>query len=298
MVETPLRLERSSPREFQSFMIREELAPFALACPACRAPLGKRFAFDRCGACGREFSIGHSWDRPIVDLCVSESAERGQDGRAVYSNKNEATEAAYKIYSKYYAPVALLAYLIVWRGNFPRHVAFFRELLEGAPGGRVVDIATGDGSLTQLALFKSRKARAAKVLAVDISVDMLTKAARKLPRANSILVRGDALRLPLADRSVPALSCFGGFNSFPAGAEAMRELARVLAPEGRLRGSVLLMPREGWRSRLVRDWIGKGYQSEAVDLEKFQSWVKGAGLALSKSERHGDVLLFEARHAT
>lgn len=203
------------------------------------------------------------------------------------------TEQAYGLYALFYAPIALLAYWIVWRGNIRRHIRFFRESLRLQTV--VVDLATGDGSLTSLALFGSEKARAARIVALDISEAMLRKARRKLPPARATLVRGDVRRLPFAAGSVKLLTCFGGFNSFPSGLEAMREMARTLAPRGRLRGSVLLMPDALWRRRLIMRWIRKGYQSEAVAMGDFLDWTAGSGLELVGKERNGDVLLFDLK---
>src|SRR5690348_1997249 len=135
-----------------SFAVSDTI-PFHIVCPLCRKDL--KAGFDRCKNCGQVFQSGGSW----IDLCASKD------------NVNDHTEAAYRIYSKYYAPVALLVYLIVWRGNILKHIRFFRELVERSQF--VVDLATGDGSLTSLALFKSSKARAKKVLAIDISGNML-----------------------------------------------------------------------------------------------------------------------------
>lgn len=252
--------------------------PFHLVCPNCRKDLGSDQNYNPCSHCGQIFQTSLYW----LDLCVSKD------------NVNDYTEAAYKIYSKYYAPVALLVYLIIWRGNIFKHIQFFRDLIQKSKN--LVDLATGDGSLTSLALFKSMRLRANKILAIDISGNMLLKAKKKLPHKSCVFVRGDVMQLPLADRSVDALSCFGGLNSFPSGVQALGEAARVLKPDGVLRGSVLLMPEASWRRKLVMDWIQKGYQTEEVDLEKFNRWVKDSGLEFSLLKRHGDVLLFELRH--
>ena len=281
-----------------------------LACPTCRSSL--TFAslqnLEACTSCGQIFlkaadsgngqndSKGPKWTK-WIDLCATED------------RINISTEAAYKIYSKYYAPFALLAYLLIWRGRFLRHVGFFREMLHKSQ--TIVDLATGDGSLTSFALFGSRKTRIKKLIAVDISGGMLERAYKKLPRNTTLLLRGDVCQLPFLDRSVLALSCFGGLNSFPSGGKALKEMARCLSPDGILRGSVLLMPQSPWRQRLVLDWIRKGYQTEEVTEDKFRHWVKESGLEFSQIaqtaqltqvgqraqiERHGDVLLFELRH--
>jgi ubiquinone/menaquinone biosynthesis C-methylase UbiE len=147
-----------------------------------------------------------------------------------------------------------------------------------------------------LALFNSKKLRANKVIAVDISSSMLVKAKRKLPLQDTTLLRADVCQLPFKTSSINTISCFGGFNSFPSGEKAMLEIARCLSQSGIVRGSVLLMPKASWRKRLVHRWIKQGYQTEVVTFEKFKSWVLRAGLSISHQERHGDVLLFELRH--
>lgn len=252
--------------------------PFPVVCAACRAPL--RADLGACTKCPQTYP---RHEAKLLDLCVTED------------RINVATEAAYKMYSRFYAPIALLVYWIVWRGNFSRHVAFFREVVQHHPD--VVDVATGEGTLTRMALLKNRRLRARKVLGLDISGDMLRKATKKLPGPDAILMRADVQQLPFADRSVRAMTCFGGLNSFPSGAVALKEMARVLAGDGRLRGSVLLLPGSTWRANLVRKWIREGYQTEVVTQETLEAWVAGAGLRFSHRERHGDVILFELAHA-
>jgi ubiquinone/menaquinone biosynthesis C-methylase UbiE len=250
-------------------------------CPRCRYPLDEANVQGNqlCHSCGQNFSQAKGW----IDFCISQD------------EVNIATEAAYKIYSRFYAPVALLVYLIIWRGNFIRHVRFFGEILRKQLP--VIDLATGDGSLTALALFKLQKKSVEKLIAVDISGGMLEKARKKLSYPGVQLVRGDVCQLPFLDHSIQLMSCFGGFNSFPSGEVAMCEMARCLAKQGILRGSLLLMPKDGWRKKLVLDWIKKGYQTEEIQEAKFKKWVNQAGLRFSHFERHGDVLLFELVHS-
>jgi len=229
--------------------------PFPVVCAVCRGPLASDLG--ACTSCAQRYP---RHDAALLDLCVSED------------RINVATEAAYKMYSRFYAPIALLVYWIVWRGNFSRHVAFFRGIVDHDPV--VVDVATGEGTLTHLALLKRAK-RARRVLGLDISGDMLRKAVKKLPGSDVVLLRSDVQQLPFPDHSLRAMTCFGGLNSFPSGAVALREMARVLAPDGRLRGSVLLLPESRWRANLVRKWIREGYQTEVVTQEILETWVAG-----------------------
>jgi SAM-dependent methyltransferase len=249
-------------------------APFPIACAACRGPLAPDLS--ACTACAQRYP---RHDAKLLDLCVTED------------RINIATEAAYKMYSRFYAPIALLVYWIIWRGDFSRHVAFFREIVDHDP--LVVDVATGEGTLTRMALLKKKRKRAKRVLGLDISGDMLRKATKKLPPDDATLMRADVQQLPFPDASVRAMTCFGGLNSFPSGAVALKEMARCLAPDGRLRGSILLLPASRWRANAVRKWIREGYQTEEVTLEVLEGWVAGAGLTFSHKERHGDVILFE-----
>jgi len=251
-----------------------ETAPFPLACAACHGELSPDLK-----ACARCEQTYPRHEPGLLDLCVTED------------RINIHTEAAYKMYSRFYAPIALLVYWIIWRGRFRRHVSFYREIVDFDPN--VVDVATGEGSLTRMCLCKRSKTHADRILGLDISGDMLRKARKKLKRPDVVLARADVQKLPFPDGSVKAMTCFGGLNSFPSGAVATKEMARVLHPEGRLRGSVLLLPESNWRRKLVRKWIVEGYQTEEVTPEILHRWVEDAGLTFRQEERHGDVILFE-----
>ena len=202
---------------------------------------------------------------------------------------NQHTEAAYRTYSKHYALFALLAYWIVWRGQIFKHIRFFRDLLKH--GTNVVDIATGEGSLTELALFKARP-KAESVVAIDISARMLEKAYLRFQR-KPVKLLGDVMHLPFGNQSVPLLSCFGGLNSFPSMDGALTEMRRILNPQGRIRGSILLFPSTPWRQKLVREWIQKGYQTVSPSEEDFKTAVSKARFRATEWKRIGDVLLFE-----
>jgi SAM-dependent methyltransferase len=258
--------------------ISESRMPWA--CPRCRSYLSasERIQIMTCVTCQTSYFKQGLW----LNFCDPSDLS------------NRATEVAYQFYSKFYAPLALLAYLVVWRGNFLKHVAFFRGILSFSTS--IVDIATGDGSLTSIALGRSQKYPLTKLTVLDISAEMLEKAYRKLPQHLTTFIRGDVNHLPFANDSIFALTCFGGFNSFPSGKSAMKELARCLSQEGRIRGSVLLWPKSSWRQSLIKKWIQQGFQTESITFEQFQIWVMEANLEMTCYERYGDVLLFELRH--
>jgi demethylmenaquinone methyltransferase/2-methoxy-6-polyprenyl-1,4-benzoquinol methylase len=84
----------------------------------------------------------------------------------------------------------------------------------------------------------SGRPEAARVVGVDFSGAMLALGLRKVRSAGEsariTLLRGDAMRLPAADRSVDAATVAFGIRNVQRPDEACAEMARVLRPGGRL----------------------------------------------------------------
>jgi len=127
-----------------------------------------------------------------------------------------------------------------------------RELQLGeAP--RVLDLATGTGDL---AIDIARMHRDARVVGLDPSPRMLAVAQAKLVRrglADRItLVRGDAQQLPYRDHEMDAATIAFGIRNVPDRAAALREMARVVRPGGRICVLELGEPRQGLLARAAR----------------------------------------------
>jgi len=95
------------------------------------------------------------------------------------------------------------------------------------PGDCVLDLAAGTGDLAELAL-----ARGARVVAVDFAAEMLRGARRRGVAAE--LVQADAEHLPLPDGCTSAAVSGFALRNFVSLPRVFAELARVLAPGGRL----------------------------------------------------------------
>jgi SAM-dependent methyltransferase len=116
----------------------------------------------------------------------------------------------------------------------PRFEAFAADALRRAappPGGRIVDVACGPGTLSLLAART-----AARVDALDFSAEMLARLRARIEAdriANVVVHEGDGQALPFADASFDAGFSMFGLMFFPDRARGFAELARVLRPGAR-----------------------------------------------------------------
>ncbi|HEU4728907.1 MAG TPA: bifunctional demethylmenaquinone methyltransferase/2-methoxy-6-polyprenyl-1,4-benzoquinol methylase UbiE [Kofleriaceae bacterium] len=118
---------------------------------------------------------------------------------------------------------------------------------------RVLDLATGTGDL---AIDIARMHPDATVIGLDPSRQMLAVAHHKLVRrglADRVsLVRGDAQHLPYGDGELDATTIAFGIRNVPDRLAALREMARVVRPGGRVAVLELGEPRRGVLARAAR----------------------------------------------
>lgn len=104
----------------------------------------------------------------------------------------------------------------------------------------VLDVGSGSGLDTIIAA-----GRAAKVVGIDFSLEMLQRAQFCLEEANLTdkvtLLKTEIQDLPLLDASIDVALVNGLFNLNPFRQQAFREIARVLRPGGLLYASELIL---------------------------------------------------------
>lgn len=113
------------------------------------------------------------------------------------------------------------------------------ELVALQTGERVLDIACGTGIVARSAA--PRVGLHGKVVGLDLNEDMLEVAQEV---SSGILPeiewrQGDALDIPFPDAAFDVVFCQQGLQFFPDRPAALREIHRVLAPDGRLGLNVL-----------------------------------------------------------
>src|SRR4051794_8524590 len=100
-------------------------------------------------------------------------------------------------------------------------------IVDPRPGQRILDLAAGTG--TSSVPFVEA---GAATIACDFSTGMLVEGRRRHPALT--FVAGDALRLPFGDAAFDAVTISFGLRNVVDVDAALRELARVTRPGGRL----------------------------------------------------------------
>jgi ubiquinone/menaquinone biosynthesis C-methylase UbiE len=117
------------------------------------------------------------------------------------------------------------------RFTLPNMIPWIDDLVGSAQcgdGQRILDVACGTGLIANRAAELYPKA---KVTGIDLNEGMLA-----LAKENTAVDwhLGNAIALPFEDRSFDVVLCQQGLQYFPDRGKAVREMARVLVPGGRL----------------------------------------------------------------
>jgi ubiquinone/menaquinone biosynthesis C-methylase UbiE len=137
----------------------------------------------------------------------------------------------------------------------------------------VLDVATGTGRLP-LALLNEPNFQG-RIVAVDLSRQMLSKAAEKLQTEGNCvsLLWCPADQLPFEDNQFDVVTCLEALEFMPYPAEALREIVRVLRPGGLLlitnRIHTRWMPGKLWSSDQMIELLDS-YGIEDIEIELWQ----------------------------
>lgn len=156
--------------------------------------------------------------------------------------------------------------------------ARLREILEPRPGERVLEVGPGTGYYAlELADWIGPDGRLAIFDVQQEMLDHTMRGAQERGLDNLEPTRGDATRLPYDDASFDAAYLVTVLGEIPDQEAALRELRRVLKPQGRL---------------VVGELFGDPHM---VLLSRLRARAQGAGLAFQR--RVGGPLGYFARFA-
>ena len=113
------------------------------------------------------------------------------------------------------------------------------------PGERIVDVGSGTG--TDSLIAAQMVAPGGRVVGVDMTPSMLKKARRAAAESNVANVEfrhGYGEALPVEDEWADVVISNGVLNLMPDKETALKEMARVLRPDGRLQIADILVERE------------------------------------------------------
>lgn len=133
------------------------------------------------------------------------------------------------VYQRWWRPTFTAA---LGLGTMGREHESALSALEISGADRVLDVACGPGNFTRV--FGEQLSQDGVAVGLDASAPMLTKAVADNSSPRVGYIRGDARRLPFADRTFDAVCCYAALYLVPEPYTVLSELMRVLAPGGRL----------------------------------------------------------------
>lgn len=168
---------------------------------------------------------------PAVDGVLDLLGEQDPTG-AHPGQRLMASDALPLIYERLWRPFGNRLFMGVMGPGMRGEHRIAREMLELAPGDRVLDVASGPGNFSRE--FARTVGDDGLVVGLDASRTMLIRAVREGMPANVAYVLGDASSLPFRDEAFDAVCCFAALYLIQEPYRAIAEIARVVAPGGRV----------------------------------------------------------------
>lgn len=169
--------------------------------------------------------------------------------------------------------------------SFEEEVSLIQGQLHLHSGDVVLDLACGHGNFT--AALARHVGSAGLVIGLDRSPAMLRRAAAHVARHrvdNVLLIRGDAQRLPIADRSLRKVNCSGGFHQLPDLPQAVHEIARVGEAGVALTASFFAQQPDDPYSQVKR-WLEQRSDLHFVSMDQLRMHLESVGFG----EYHWDL---------
>ncbi len=131
-------------------------------------------------------------------------------------------------------PRGFVGWIVAWIMPLPHSLIYRRvsKVLNLQPEDDVIDIGCGSGHF-----LKKYASHVHSVAGLDLSNIQVKMAKRKLRKriaeGTAEIMQGDASQLPWDDNRFSVATTMGSFIGFPKPLESLKEIYRVLRPEGR-----------------------------------------------------------------
>lgn len=210
------------------------------------------------------------------------------------NEKLEKVKNAYNSFTWWYDLRGFFILKLAYQDTLMRQIKFFSQ----NTAGYHLEAAIGTGTLTQMVYLYSvyvLKKNKWTGYGFDYSDEMLSGARKRFKTHEFKLVNADVGNLQFPNNEFDTINVANSLHCFPELDLALKELFRVLKPQGHIYINVILHPiGNGIRARVARrvnDWgIRKGilfkpyYQSEIIDAFHKQ------GFKILSSQRAGNSL--------
>jgi ubiquinone/menaquinone biosynthesis C-methylase UbiE len=175
-----------------------------------------------------------------------------------------------------------IGYYIASSRSFSLEMQTIRRLAKNEKVERGLDLACGPGVFTRpLARLKE-----GIFIGLDLSWPMLLQAQKQMEKErvqNILFIRASAFALPFVDKAFQFINCCGALHLFGRPEAVLREIARILEPEGSFCVQTTIRP---MRSAGFAYFLEKFIRFGFFDETELKELLQQHGFCIVESERH------------
>lgn len=205
----------------------------------------------------------------------------------------EEIAAAYSSSPWWYDVRGFFILTFAYRSTLWRQISFFGNNIRNTH----MEVAIGTGTLYGMIhrWRRWRKLPQCRIVGVDYALPMLAGAQRRFAGVEGVgLQHADVANLPYDDETFDTANIANAVHCFPDVDGGLKDVYRVLKPNGTLAANVLLYPRGPaplkWLAQKIDDWgIRKGILYTPYELEDIRARIEAVGFTVSFEEVSGNT---------